>query len=280
MKPWVTRLFREPLLHFLALGALIFAVNAALHPPQADDPRRIAIGTADIERVRALYTQQWGAPPAEADMPKLVENYVRSEVLAREGAALGLAADDAVVRNRLVQKMEFLLQDTSAIAQPSEAEMDAWLGSHADRYRVPERLVFRQIYFSPSLRGDRAEGDARAMLASLGTAQGHPVADPAGDPFMLAADPEPCSRTDIAKDFGADFAAALFALPAGSWQGPVRSALGVHLVRVDRRQPARLPPLVEIRDRVHDDMMAERFQAASDAAYARVRAKYTVTAAP
>ena len=128
-----------------------------------------------------------------------------------------------VVRNRLVQKMEFLLQDTSSIAQPSDAEMAAWLAAHADRYRVPERLVFHQVYFSPSLRGDRAEGDARAMLASLGAAKG----DPSGDPFMLAADPEPRSRADIAQDFGAGFAAALFAMPGGSWQGPVRSALGI-----------------------------------------------------
>src|SRR6185437_7259164 len=179
------RLLREPLLQFLALGALLFAVNALLHPALSGDPHRIAIGKADIERVRALYTQQWGAAPAEADMPKLVEDYVRSEVLAREGTALGLETDDPVVRNRLVQKMEFLLQDTSAVAQPSDAEMAAWLAAHADRYRVPERLVFHQIYFSPSLRGDRAEGDARGMLASLGP--GKP--DPAGDPFMLAADP-------------------------------------------------------------------------------------------
>lgn len=276
MKHLIGRLLREPLLHFLALGALIFAVNAVLHPAPSDDPHRIAIGQADIERVRALYTQQWGAAPADADIPKLVEDYVRSEILAREGHALGLAADDPVVRNRLVQKMEFLLQDTSAVAQPTDAEMAAWLAAHADRYQVPERLVFRQIYFSPSLRGDHAEGDARAMLASLGTGN----ADPAGDPFMLAADPEPRSRAEVAEDFGAGFAAALFALPSGSWQGPVRSALGIHLVRIDQRQPARLPPLAEIRDRVHDDMMAERFQAASDAAYARIRAKYQVTVAP
>jgi hypothetical protein len=276
MKQLIGRLLREPLLHFLALGALIFAVNALLHPAGGDDPHRIALGRGDIERVRALYTQQWGTPPAQTDMPKLVEDYIRSEILAREGTALGLATGDPVVRNRLVQKMEFLLQDTSAVTQPSDAEMAAYLAAYADRYRSPEQLVFRQIYFSPSLRGDRAEGDARAVLASLGSGK----ADAAGDPFMLAADPEPRSRADIAQDFGAGFATALFALPSGSWQGPVRSALGIHLVRVDRRLPARLPAFAEIRDRVHDDMMAERFQAASDAAYASIRAKYKVLVAP
>jgi parvulin-like peptidyl-prolyl isomerase len=276
MRLWVGRFLREPLVHFLALGALIFAANAILHPAAVDDPHRIAIGKADIARIRALYTQQWGAPPVDSDLPNLVENYVRAEVLAREGESLGLAADDSVVRNRLIQKMEFLLQDTSGIAQPTDAELAAYLAAHAADYRTPERIVFRQIYFSPSLRGEQADGDARARLALLAKAG----SDPAGDPFMLAADPEPKSRTDLAKDFGADFATALFALSPGTWQGPVHSALGVHLVLVEQHLPASLPPLGEIRARVHDDLMAERLQAASDAAYARLRSRYTVVVAP
>ncbi|HTJ62408.1 MAG TPA: peptidylprolyl isomerase [Alphaproteobacteria bacterium] len=276
MRVWAGRLLREPLVHFLVLGGLIFAANAIRHPATIEDAHRIAIGKADMARIRALYTQQWGAPPADADLPNLVENYVRAEVLAREGTFLGLAADDPVVRNRLIQKMEFLLQDTSGIAQPTDAELAAYLAAHAADYRTPERIVFRQIYFSPSLRGDQADGDARAGLASLVKAG----SDPMGDPFMLAADPEPKSRVDLAKDFGADFAAALFALPPGRWQGPVHSALGVHLVRVEQHLPSSLPPLVDIRARVHDDLMAERFQAASDAAYARLRSRYTVVVAP
>jgi hypothetical protein len=267
---------REPLVHFLVLGGLIFAVNAVLHPQQRVDPHRIVITKTDFDRIAALYAQQWGSAPGAADMPNLVENYVRSEVLAREGASLGLATDDSVVRNRLIQKMEFLLQDTSAIAQPSEDEMAAYLAQHADRYRAPEQIVFHQVYFSPSLRGNRADSDARAELASLSAGKD----DTPGDPFMLAADPDPQSEAEIEKDFGADFAKALFALPVGSWQGPIRSALGVHLVRVDQHLPARMPTLAEMRVRLHDDLMADRFQAASDAAYARVRARYTVVTAP
>lgn len=272
------RFLREPLVHFLVLGGLIFATNTLLHPASNNDPHSIVLGKADIARLRALYAQQWGMPPDDADMPNLLETYVRSEILAREAASLGLAADDAVVRNRLIQKMEFLLQDTSAIAQPSDAEMGAYLAAHEAAYRVPESVVFRQVYFSPSLRGDRAEGDARIMLASLGAAA--TIVDPAGDPFMLTAVPEPRTLSDIAKDFGPQFAATLFSFPVGSWQGPVRSALGVHLVLVARHVPARVPPLADIRDRVHDDLMAERFQAASDAAYAKVRSRYTVEVAP
>jgi hypothetical protein len=263
------------LVHFLALGGLIFAANAILHPSTGADPHRIEIGRADIDRIRALYAQQWGAAPEAADMPNLVDNYVRSEILFREGASLGLAADDSVLRNRVMQKMEFLLQDSTAVQSPSDAEMERYLEAHAATYRVPEQIAFTQIYFSSSRRGDRAEADARAVLASLGPAPPTELVA-RGDPFMLPANFAPQSRADLERDFGAEFAAAAFALPVGSWQGPVRSVFGLHLVRVEAHEQSRLPPLSEVRDRVHDDLTAERFRQANDAAYAKIRSRYRV----
>jgi len=276
MRRLLRTILREPLVHFLALGALIFAANWALHPAAAPDDHRIVVSGPDIARIRALYAQQWGAPPDPADMPNLIDNYIRSEVLFREGSALGLGADDSVMRNRVVQKMEFLLQDASSIPQPGDAEIAAWFQAHADAYRTPEQVAFTQLYFSSSLRGGRAEADAGAALAQLRSTG----APDRGDPFMLAADPAPRSQGDVARDFGPDFAAALFALPTGAWQGPLRSPFGFHLVRVTERMPPRLPALAEIRNRVHDDLMAERLRLAADAAYARVRARYQVEVTP
>ena len=274
----VRRVVREPLVHFLLLGGLIFAVNAVLHPASAVDSHKIEIGKTDVERIRALYTQQWGAPPDAADMPNLLNNYIRSEILFREGAALGLAADDSVLRNRIMQKMEFLLQDTSSVQQPTEAEMQRYLDAHAQTYAVPEQVAFTQIYFSPSLRGDRAEPDAHAMLASLG--RGGALPSEHGDPSMLPTETGPQSRAEIEQDYGPEFAAAIFALPLGSWQGPIRSALGLHLVRVESHSAVRLPVLDQVRNRVHDDMVAEWMRAAADAAYAAIRARYQVVVAP
>ncbi len=270
-------ILREPLVHFLALGACIFALNAVLHPPVREDTHRIELTAADVSRIRALYTQQWGAAPDDADMPRLIDNYIRSEVLFREGTALGLGAEDSILRNRITQKMEFLLQDASSIAQPSEAEMQAYLDAHAAAFQVPERVSFAQIYFSPSLRGDKAEADARAALAALGPAG---AATDRGDPRMLSDQSAPRSEDEIAQDYGEAFARSLFALPTGTWQGPVRSALGLHLVRVIAHEPARTPPFAEIRPQVHDALMADRLRQANDAAYERLRGKYQVVIDP
>jgi peptidyl-prolyl cis-trans isomerase C len=281
---WARRILREPLVHFLGLGALIFIANGLLHPAMRNDDRRIEVTRADMDRIRAVYAQQWGGAAGNADMPNLLDNFIRSEILFREGAALGLGTDDSVLRNRIVQKMEFLLQDASAIAQPTEAEMADYLASHAAAYRTPERIAFAHVFFSASLRAAHAEADARAALDKI--LAGKAEAEGIGDPFMLTADSAPQSHDAIATDYGPAFADAVFALPAGTpangaaWQGPIRSAFGFHLVRIVSRQPSRLPELPEIRATIHDAMMGERFQAAFDAAYAKVRAKYQVVVEP
>jgi hypothetical protein len=276
MRSLLGKIAREPFVHFLVLGGLIFAADAVLNPPRKADPHRIEITDADIDRIRALYTRQWGAAPRAEDMPNLIDSYVRSEVLFREGTSLGLATDDSVLRNRVVQKMELMLQGAISVEQPTDAEITAYFQAHADRYRIPEQVAFTQIYFSKSLRGDRAAADAGAALAAIRRGE----QSPPGDPFILGDDPAPKPLDAIAKDYGASFAAALSGLPEGSWQGPIASSFGLHLVRITSRQPAHLPELAEIRDRVHDDLMAERLGAATEDTYARVRAKYQVVVKP
>jgi hypothetical protein len=277
MNALVRWLLREPLILFMALGGCIFALNAIIHPAPTNDARRIEVTSADSKRIRALYTQQWGAPPSEADMPSLLDNFVSSEVLFREGTALGLGSDDPVIRNRIIQKMNFLLQDASTISQPSEAEMLDYLQSHQASYRFAEQVIFSQIYFSPALRGKRMATDAGVVLEHLKWTK--PGGVDRGDPFMQAGDMSPQSHQTLAKEFGPAFADALFALPEGSWQGPVPSVFGVHVVRILDRKPSRMPTLAEVRDRVHDDLMAERLHVATNAAYEKILSKYWVVIA-
>jgi hypothetical protein len=272
------RLLAEPLVQFLALGAAIFALNAVLHPePPATDTARIEITRADVERLRALYAQQWGAPPADSDLPRLIDGYVREEVLFREARAIGLADGDSIVRNRLVQKMEFLLQPAEGQAEPSAAELARWLDDHAEAYRLPEQVTFTQLYFSGRVRGDRAAADARAALAALRA--GTPAAG-RGDAFMLAGDQGPLTRDEVERDFGAAFAEAVFTAAPGGWLGPVTSAYGVHLVRVTEHRPGRPPALAEVRDKVRADLLQERADTARRAALDRLRARYEIRLAP
>lgn len=263
---------REPLLHFAILGGLIFAADAVLAPAR-DETHRIALTQVDLDRIAAQYERQWGRAPSSAERATLARDYVRSEILFREGMAVGLARDDTVLRNRVIQKMELLLQAEGTIEQPSEAELAAYYAAHAEAYRQPDRIAFAQHYFSPALRGDRAESDAAAVLAK----PGEPVG---GDPFMLESPTAPVDRERIAADYGTEFADALFQGPQGRWFGPVRSSFGYHLVKIDRREAASVPPLAEIRVRVHDDLVAERLRSALDRGYEQIRSRYQVIGLP
>ena len=270
---------REPLVHFLLLGALIFGVDALTGESAEHTETRLDITAADLERIRALHALQWGAPPADSALPALLDDYIRQEILFREGVSLGFDQGDPVVRNRVVQKMEFLLQAPELLTEPAEDQLAAYFAAHKDRYRAPPQVSFTHIYFSPSQRGSRAETDAKATLAKLASTHETAISE-RGDPFIIPIDPSPRTQEEIERDFGADFAAALAEAPEGAWSGPLRSALGLHLVRVLAHVPAREPELADVRDQVRADHLAQQQRDAADAGFARIKARYQVNIAP
>ena len=257
---------REPLLHFLLAGAAIFALSGWLG---RDDERQIEVSASDIDHLRALAAKQWGREPDAAQLDTLVQAHVREEVLVREAIAAGLDKDDVVVRRRLAQKMDFLAQE--AVAEPSEEELRHFHREHSERYALSPTLSFTHLYFSRDGQGDppaSRAAEALKVLRSGGQAQ--------GDRFMLPSTLSKQSRGDIARDFGEPFADAVIALVTGTWAGPIESAHGLHLVRVDTRQPGRAANFEEVRPRVRNDLINERIAAARDSAYAQARDRYAI----
>ncbi len=90
------KILREPLLHFLLLGALAYAAASELNPDAAR--HRIEAGPELRARLAATYRQQYGFAPTPGQLGHLVEEYVRTEILYREGVAMGLAQDDEIVK--------------------------------------------------------------------------------------------------------------------------------------------------------------------------------------
>jgi parvulin-like peptidyl-prolyl isomerase len=182
---------------------------------------------------------------------------------------MGLEQDDPVVRRRLSQKLQFII-DSGAPAAPTDAELQAFLDEHPDRYRLPPSYALRQAYFDPSKHSDGVEAAIDAARRALAGG-----AAAAGDATMLPARLEG-DAADVARQFGDDFERAVRALPVGSWQGPVRSGFGLHLVLVERRDDGRAATLADVRAEVARDLMNARAEAAQDAFYERLRSKYVV----
>ena len=266
------RWLREPLVLFLLVGVAVFAFERWARSGEAE--RQVVEVTAEqIERSRARWAAQWGREPTEAELRTLVDEAVDEEILYREARRLGLDRD-AVVRRRLAQKLTFLMEDASARDAPTADEVEEYFARHAERYRRPRRLTFEHVFLSEDRRADAAR-DAAGLLRELRTAAGGPW-QRLGDPFMLLNTYADRTEREVAELFGEPFATAVSALAAGDWRGPVRSAYGVHLVRVIGRTESRLPALAELRDRVVADLRDERRREQSRAAYQAVREEYEV----
>ncbi len=264
------RLLREPLFHFLLLGAGLFLLYGWLQGGLPGAPDEIVVSRAQVQGLRLQFERAWRRPPTAEELQGLIDNWVREEILYREGLAMGLDRDDPIVRRRIGQKVEFIV-DGMTPAAPTVDELQAWLDAHPDRYALAALHSFRQVYFDPSRHGERLQADVADALERL--RKGKSVA---GDSTLLPRTLEAAQRLDVERNFGGDFATAIESLPVGGWQGPLRSEFGLHLVEVTERVPGRKPTLEEARAAVERDLLHARAEEASDAYYKRLRANYDV----
>ena len=267
------RILREPLLHFMVLGALVFV---AARERDGDAGRyRIDAGPEQRARIATTYLQQYGVPPTESQVRYLLDQYVRSEILFREGLALGLDRDDEIVRRRVVQKIEFLNEDTDAI-DANDRELEKFFASHQSRYVTPATVSFTQVYFSADPRGE-AEAHHRADAALATLRKGAAVTP--GDRFEGGNDLTGLNDADAQRLFGdSQLSAALFSAAADEWAGPFRSAFGWHLVRIERRDPTQVPPLESVKDRVRADYLTAERDRRNEAEFKRLASKYRIVA--
>ena len=236
---------REPILHFLLLGALFYG-TVSLHA-RPTDPHRIVVTDATLAQIKQKYMAQFGDAPSPDQFAYLIDRHIHEEALYRQGIALGLVENDELVRRRIVQKMEFLEEGEAEIGDPTAAELKAFYQANAARYLQPARVSFTHVYFSPDNGGDAAaRGRAAGVLASLRAQPDQPVAA-LGDSFPEKLNFAMITGDDVEHIFGqGDLDPRLFDLPVGEWSGPIRSGYGWHLVRVEAREPPRPPNLADI----------------------------------
>ena len=273
------RLLREPMVHFLLIGAMLFAVYHYVPPDLGVVPssRQIQLTLDELAQLAVVFQSQWRRDPTPEEFARLVESKVQQEVLYREALAMGLDKDDEIVKRRMAQKIQFLAEDVAAAREPTTAELKSWFEKHSPMFALPARLSFRHLYFSPDRRGIRAREDAAKALVKLaGQREGSKVAAALADPFMFQDYYRDRAPDYLGKEFGPQFALAVVKLAPGSWQGPIESGFGWHLVFVDTVIPGRVAALEEIEPDVKTAWLAEQKALAWEKAYKEMRANYTV----
>ena len=266
-----TRLLREPLVHFLVIGALLFALYAAVSGPAPAPRNQIVVEPARIDQLANSFEAVRQRPPTNDELVALVESFIREEVYYREALALGLDSNDTIIRRRLQQKLEFLTDSGADLIEPGEGDLEAYFEANARTYQNPPGVAFEQVFLGQAPAPERVSATLAALRAD-------PEVDafPLGEPTLLPGNMTLSDPEAIDRRFGAGFFAALEGLPEREWSGPVGSTFGMHVVRIKDALPASMPLLEDVRDEVLLEWRAAKARELREKVYARLRERYEI----
>lgn len=270
------RILKEPLLHFVLIGLLLFLVFRIMNPPATDQRDQIVVSNGLIEHLGTNFARTWQRPPDEAEMIGLIREYVRDEVAYREALNLGLDRDDSIVRRRMRQKLEFLFEDAIAADEASDEDLAAFLSENAEDYAFDPEFTLLQIYINPE-RHDAPAAQAEQLLKEVREKDALlEDVSALGDGLMLPSRLDLAPLWQIKRSFGEDFSDALIDLEPGGWEGPVISGYGLHLVYIVEKVAGREAELAEVRDSVLRDWSMRRKEESLDRLYREMTERYEI----
>lgn len=261
---------KEPLVHFLIGGLLIYALFAWRGEPVDPASRTIEISRSDRAQLSLGFERMMGRSPTDAELDNQVQRFVREEVLYREALRLGLDGNDGVVRRRLSQKMDLLAAAQAETAQPTDETLQEWYEAHPERFADTSRYTLDQTFQSDL-------DEAKAQIAALNAMAAGDDWNTLSEPISLPASLSQMPRKEVLDRFGEQFLAGIDALKPGElWQGPVRSGFGFHVVRLRAVEVGEVPPFEEVRSKVENDWRTATIAERKERGYAILREAYTV----
>lgn len=275
--PRLTRIAREPLVHFLLIGVAIFALSARFGDDQKSAPRdRIVVTEGRVQQLAQTFALTWQRPPTSQELRGLIDAHVQEEVYYREALKLGLDRDDVVIRRRMHQKMQFLAEPSEEALTASNTELEAYLVANRAKFRVEPQVAFEQIFINPDRSEKPVATRTEELLTRVNDAQSNADLSSFGDPTLLPRTMPLVSVSSVNRSFGQDFGERLAQLPLNIWSGPIKSPYGLHLVRLTGRREGYDPPLTEVRAAVEGEWRAAKRDAFRDAEYKRLRNEYEI----
>jgi len=273
------KFFREPLVHFLAIGAALFVIYAYWGQPDVEEQgKSITITAGEIKWLTDNWEKRWTRPPTQQEREGIINQYLREMILYREAVAMGLDRDDSVIRRRLAQKLEFLSNDLITPQPPTNEELQAYFDQHLDRYQLPDLVTMTHVFLDPDLRGNQTLADAEVIKQQLIALKEPPHdAQSYGDSFMLQSYYPERSEAELLKLFGSGFARSVFELTPHEWHGPVLSGYGTHLVYVHDLNKTPLPEFTEAEEQVKEDWTNDQREKLNEQFLASLMGRYDVT---
>jgi PPIC-type PPIASE domain len=274
--PFFSKVIREPLVHFILIGAVVFAANALIGN-NADEPRdRFVVTEGRVQQLAQVFAKTWQRPPTTEELRGLIDAHIKEEIYYREALKLGLDRDDTLIRRRMQQKMEFVTEPSDELLVADDAELRAFLEAHKSEFRVEPRIAFQQVFLNPKKADEATIIRAKQTLEALKASGSSDVPSDLGDPTLLPASTPLSTLSSIGRNFGEVFGQSLTDLRENEWAGPIESPFGLHLVRVTERVDGYDPKLEEIREMVEQKWRTQKRDEFQKQAYDQLRAKYDV----
>lgn len=261
------KILQEPLVHFVLVGSLLFFFLS-----QQDDSlakEQLVITQGKIKQLTAQFTKIRQRAPSTDELQSLIDNQIHEDLAFKHGKEMGLVENDSIIKRRVQQKLEFMLNDSIASLEPTDDVLKVYMKKHKEQYTIAPVFTFKHIYINPEQHTDLDAyiKNLKAETLDLDYAK-------RGDSIMLESDYENISTAQIARLFGLKFAKALDILPEQTWAGPVKSGYGVHLVYIEKKKKRHFATLEEIASQVKLDFRMGAQKKALDDFYAELENKY------
>lgn len=267
------QLLKEPLLHFIGLGLLIFIVYGLTAKGETDE-NTIVFDSDDLNSLLGKWELQWKRPPTPEELSNLIMQNIKQEIFYREALSMNLDHNDEIIKRRLSQKMQFLSNDLANMAKPKDEQLEAFFNENNEKYLLPYQYSFYQIVFNPDKR-DNPQDDAEKVLSNFKSASFQEM-EKKGDQLPFKYYYSNVYENELSALFGESLTKDLPNLPIGEWTGPIASGFGYHLVFIEDRIQPQLPPLNTIKEKVLNDYSYEQQQTMDALIYEELRKKYTI----
>ena len=264
------KILQEPLLHFVVVGSFIFLIlsnnEATTTKPQ------VIISKGKINQLTSQFTKTRQRIPSSEELTALINNQVREDLAFKHGAQMGLVENDAIIKRRVQQKLEFMLSDSIASIKPTKKELQDYLNTHEEKFYISPGYSFKHIYINPQLHEN-----TQIVIANLLTQDLDEIYQESGDSMMLASEYSDVSSAEVSRLLGQTFANNLDVLTLNKWQGPVVSGYGLHVVRIDIKIPSHVAKLNEVLSEVKRDYRIDKQQRALESFYQELQTQYRIT---
>jgi len=262
------RILQEPLLHFVVVGFLLFIILSA---NDVTTKPQVIISEGKIKQLTAQFSKTRQRSPSTEELKALVDNQIREDLAYKHGFQMGLVENDTIIKRRVQQKLEFMLNDSIASLEPNREELQDYLETHSKKFTIAPVYSFKQIYINPE-----KHEDVNTYIAELQTLALNDIYQNSGDSLMLESEYIDLSSSEIARLFGRKFTKNLDTVTLNKWQGPIKSGYGLHLVYIDNKTPEHIATLDEIESKIKRDYKADAQKKVINSFYEELQIQYRV----